>query len=93
MSKNEFMSVLESVETWVARDSFAKRGFCTYNETAVLGARIRFITDCIKPLLISFAAFVVIYSATVSSLLMAQQIAVPVNTHCKLKTNISNHRK
>lgn len=70
------MWLLEEVETWIAKDSLKKRGFCTYNEIAILLSRISFISDCIKPLMLSFAAFTFLYSAAVVSLVTFPQIAI-----------------
>ncbi|OZC08568.1 cyclin domain protein [Onchocerca flexuosa] len=70
VSYMEFIRILEKVEAWVARDSIKKRGFCTYNETAVLLSRISLISDCVKPLMISLAAFTFVYYTAVVSLLV-----------------------
>ncbi|VDK78053.1 unnamed protein product [Litomosoides sigmodontis] len=83
----EFLRLLEDVEVWIAKDSFKKRGFCTYNELAVLLWRINFISDCIKPLLLSLAAFAFVYSTAVILLLMFPKIAVSPNIQRSLIKN------
>lgn len=74
------MRILKEVEAWVAKDSLEKRGFCTYNEIAVLLSKISFISDCFKPLIVSFAAFTFVYSTAIISLLMFSEVAVSANT-------------
>ncbi|KAL3985816.1 Cyclin family protein [Acanthocheilonema viteae] len=75
----EFIRILEEVEVWIANDSLKKRGFCTYNEIAVLLSRISFIPDCVKPLMLSLAALIFIYATALTSLLICQQITVSTN--------------
>uniref|UniRef100_A0A8R1TX39 Protein CNPPD1 n=1 Tax=Onchocerca volvulus TaxID=6282 RepID=A0A8R1TX39_ONCVO len=76
VSYMEFIRILEKVEVWVARDSMKKRGFCTYNETAVLLPRISLISDCVKPLIISLAVLTFVYYTAVVSLLVSPQIVI-----------------
>ncbi|VDO50930.1 unnamed protein product [Onchocerca flexuosa] len=83
VSYMEFIRILEKVEAWVARDSIKKRGFCTYNETAVLLSRISLISDCVKPLMISLAAFTFVYYTAVVSLLVSPQIAISASMQRK----------
>ncbi|VDN25264.1 unnamed protein product [Gongylonema pulchrum] len=83
VNNEEFMRLVEYVETWVAKDSLVKRGFSTYNEMAVLGSNIDFMESCIKPLLSSLVALIVVYLAAVSSLLMAQHMVVLLDNHRK----------
>uniref|UniRef100_A0A1I7VSL2 Protein CNPPD1 n=1 Tax=Loa loa TaxID=7209 RepID=A0A1I7VSL2_LOALO len=80
----EFIQILEKVETWVARDSLKKRGFCTYNEIAILLSRTSFISNCIKPLMLSLAAFTFVYSTAVVSLVFLQ-IVISSMQHNSIK--------
>ncbi|KAM3716877.1 Flavin-containing monooxygenase [Dirofilaria immitis] len=79
VSHVEFIRMLEEVETWIARDNMKKRGFCTYNETAVLLSRISLISDCVKPLMISLAVLTFVYSITIVSFLVFPQIPISVS--------------
>ncbi|CAG9537884.1 unnamed protein product [Cercopithifilaria johnstoni] len=87
VSHVEFIRLLEEVETWIAKDSLKKRGFCTYNEIAILISRISFISDCVKPLLLSFAAFTFVYFTTVISLFMFPKLAISVSVQRNLVRN------
>uniref|UniRef100_A0A0R3S0D0 Protein CNPPD1 n=1 Tax=Elaeophora elaphi TaxID=1147741 RepID=A0A0R3S0D0_9BILA len=83
----QFIRILEEVETWIAEDSLEKRGFCTYNEIAVLLSKIDLISDCVKPLMLSLAALTFVYSAAVVSLLMFPQIAISASIQRNLAKN------
>ncbi|VDM95131.1 unnamed protein product [Thelazia callipaeda] len=79
VSHEEFSCVLRDVEVWIARDSFSKRGFCTYNEIAILGSKLNFIVVFVKPFLISLAVFSAIYTVAVGALFVTSQIVILSN--------------
>ncbi|VDM20628.1 unnamed protein product [Wuchereria bancrofti] len=83
----EFVQILGEVEVWVAKDSLEKRGFCTYNEIAILLSRTSIISDCVKPLMLSFAAFTFVYSTAIISLLIFPQIAISASIQHNLVKN------
>uniref|UniRef100_A0A915PBR5 Flavin-containing monooxygenase n=1 Tax=Setaria digitata TaxID=48799 RepID=A0A915PBR5_9BILA len=87
VSNVEFMHILEEAEIWVAKNNFCRRGFLTYNEVAILNSRINLLSDYVKPLIISLAAFTIIYSAAFVSVVAFTHVTISASLQRDLVDN------
>lgn len=84
MSNEEFLKALDVVESWVARSSLLRNGFCTYNELSILGSQNVHLIEYLGAILCCIVAMAVIYSTAAISLTMAPQILFDFDATRKL---------